>query len=61
MSELKPCPFCGGKAEIVEVTRHVTNNRIVVKCSRCGASTRTFSDNKSEYAIDAWERRATDE
>ena len=54
---LKPCPFCGGNAEIVIVTRHIENNRIVVKCTACGASTKTFSENKTENAQAAWNLR----
>jgi len=56
--ELKECPFCGGTASIVVVTRHVEDNRIVVKCDRCGASTKTFHEARTEKAADAWNRRA---
>ena len=56
-----PCPFCGGSAEIREVTRHIENNLIVVKCTRCGASTKTFSEHRPESAIDAWNRRIKNE
>ena len=60
MEELKPCPFCGGHANIVTVTRHIKNNLIVVKCDLCGASTKTFSENKEETATFAWNRRVND-
>ena len=56
--ELKPCPFCGGAAEIVVVTRHIESNRAVAKCSLCEASTKTFSENKRELITQAWNRRA---
>lgn len=57
MKELKRCPFCGGPAEIIMVTRHIDNNLIVVRCTRCMASTKTFSEHKPEYAIEAWNVR----
>lgn len=45
MSELKPCPFCGGNGEAVfEIDGTVT-----VECVRCGA----LADG-----IDAWNTRA---
>ena len=57
MNELRPCPFCGGEAEIVEVTRHIENNKIVAKCQVCGASTKTFGDKAVERCIGAWNLR----
>ena len=57
---VRSCPFCGGVAEIVQVTRHIKGNLIVVKCSRCGASTKTFSEDKPENAVDAWNMRVSD-
>lgn len=32
MKELKPCPFCGGEAEIIR-----TNNAFYVQCTCCNA------------------------
>lgn len=58
MERLKPCPFCGGNADFVQVTRHIDNNRVVVKCDMCGASTKAFSDKHPEKAFIAWNRRA---
>lgn len=55
--EFKPCPFCGGKPEIEKVTNHIQNNRIVVKCSVCGASTKTFAFEKPDLAKEAWNNR----
>ena len=54
MNELKPCPFCGGKAEIVSmgVDRQVS----VVLCEECGGGT-MLKETEAE-AIDAWNRRA---
>lgn len=54
---IKRCPFCGGVPEIKQVTNHETGNLIVVRCTMCNASTRTFSEYKPEYAIEAWNCR----
>ena len=47
--ELKPCPFCGGEAEIVGYTIFWAT------CKECTAETKDF-DTKEE-AIEAWNRR----
>lgn len=61
--ELKPCPFCGGKAEM----RITVKNRIeerkrgkahLVMCKVCRASSRAeFDENKS---VEKWNRRTDD-
>ena len=57
MNELKPCPFCGGKA------RWMYRKPIGwIMCKKCGASSATLSDNYEEAdcqqeAIVAWNRR----
>lgn len=57
MRELKPCPFCDGKAELVDYG--LTGRLKVVMCLDCGARTRVFE--RGENACDAWNRRARDE
>lgn len=61
MTELKPCPFCGGEAEITEY--HLSYE---VECSACEATLATsFSiyaddDEKSSVRnelVKAWNRR----
>jgi len=45
MEELKLCPFCGGKARLVQRTHANKNspititNAYVVECEKCGVST----------------------
>lgn len=56
-NQLKPCPFCGGKAAIHKGYRGI----LFIKCIKCGSLTSFDNDicnvtcNK---AIDYWNRRA---
>ena len=50
MTELKPCPFCGGEAEV-----RGTYRTIYVCCLWCGAESGEYSD--VGQAIRAWNRR----
>lgn len=57
MVELKPCPFCGGKARLF------AGNGVRVLCTKCGATTRILVDserietNAVEDVIEAWNMR----
>lgn len=57
MTELKPCPFCGGKARLF------VNSGVRVICSKCGVSTKILTDklecssNAVETVIGEWNRR----
>ena len=62
MDELKPCPFCRGKAELKiicsdgiammpKITWHI------VRCVKCDAKIERFA---SVEAIEAWNRRVND-
>lgn len=55
MSELKPCPFCGGKAKTQSFYR---DHRVY--CRTCNASTMCYYETK-EKAIAAWNRRVGDD
>lgn len=50
MSELKPCPFCGGEAKLICPRGRVT----WIRC--CIFETKVFQTKKQ--AIEAWNRRA---
>lgn len=64
MKELKPCPFCGGKANYyceeldwadwgyISATKYYNT---YVECEECGAGTASF--DTEQQAIDAWNRR----
>ena len=64
MPELKPCPFCGGKAYLF------ADNGIRVFCAKCGASNKVLCDMRTEIGvagnatksvIEAWNRRVNDD
>ena len=65
MNELKPCPFCGG--EIIDVCEEgklfgksaYSRTYIFVRCRKCCA--RIGVHGTKPKAIEAWNRRATDE
>ena len=60
MAELKPCPFCGGKAEIYK-----SNGEVSVACINCQCGTAYITgastlEVKIETAVHDWNRRAED-
>lgn len=66
--ELKPCPFCGGKAEITGGPEGWTptfddpdsgGDPIAVICQSCGCGLYSDFDDATE-AINAWNRRTND-
>ena len=52
MSELKNCPFCGGKVEIL----HYENDGYLPTCTKCDGMIEKWHSTKEE-AIAAWNRR----
>ena len=64
MSELKPCPFCGGEARLY------VNDGVRVMCPKCRATSKILVDDYNGFdiktnavrdVIDAWNRRTNDE
>lgn len=57
MTELKPCPFCGGDSDGVVLLHRVRYdiNCYFVSCERCYG--RTGEQTTKELAIEAWNRR----
>lgn len=54
MTELKPCPFCGGEAKVQSFYKNHC-----VYCAKCNASTMKYFQTETK-AIEAWNRRAED-
>lgn len=53
--KLKPCPFCGGKAQVYQdYTSHY-----LVQCTKCGITTLHYGDTQSPK--DVWNRRTKNE
>ena len=57
---LKPCPFCGGKAELSENLDAILG-WVKVVCTNCHVSTETFTrgciEEREKEVIDLWNRR----
>lgn len=53
--ELKPCPFCGGEAEINYGMTYGFSYLYEPRCSSCGCMLDTYSTEGE--AIEAWNRR----
>lgn len=57
MVELKPCPFCGGPAEIVHIDEGENEGGSCVCCTRCFASSNVEFGFKENF-LSNWNRRA---
>ena len=67
-TELKPCPFCGGKAEFIDesddwyskysVDYEWVNLPMMVRCVECGAKIEADENDAKEDIIDQWNTRA---
>ena len=67
MSDLKPCPFCGGKAKIVTGISACSPKRptAYIGCEICRASTRIVADLEYDGSfilkvIELWNKRGGD-
>ena len=54
-ADLKPCPFCKGKARVYEF---MTAGHIIVECTRLRCSAQGPVRTTDKSAIAAWNRRA---
>lgn len=59
MAELKPCPFCGGKAYIDRYMQPHEEWR--VRCLECSARFGRYAGLDKKEATEAWNRRAEDD
>ena len=61
MTELKPCPFCGGEAFLAEYVYELYNCFVSMHFVECnGCHTTTFEYDSEEEATEAWNRRVED-
>ncbi len=65
MSELKPCPFCGGEAEIVVLDRWWGDDlrdfyKVACKNKKCNVIVETIIEYEKKDAIEAWNRRVNE-
>lgn len=58
MTELKPCPFCGGEAKITDSARGQYKHR--VQCTRCGVSSPGTAYRNDSWNTRQWNTRADD-
>ena len=58
MAELKPCPFCGGKAIIDHFMRPKDEWRVM--CVRCSARLGRNAGLDKKEVTEVWNRRAED-
>ena len=54
--ELKPCPFCGGEAEML----NYSETEWIVHCRMCDGMVERWRETKKE-AIEQWNRRTNNE
>lgn len=57
---LLPCPFCGGKAKLLDHRKYKDMDEILVECQECGATTEPSTGPYSDpdTAAARWNRRA---
>lgn len=56
MFDLKPCPFCGGEAEVFRGTTYGFHYLYEPRCIKCECALGVYETE--EQAIEAWNRRA---
>ena len=60
MSELKPCPFCGGKARLGTQYMADGHRYRAVECGKCGATTPGNYSDEGDQSMWDWSVRADD-
>ncbi len=60
MEKLKPCPFCGGKAEMLIDEYSVSRKEYLVACTECDGMVERWRETKEE-AVEQWNRRTSNE
>lgn len=60
MTELKPCPLCGGKPKGFEYTKIITDGYTRVHVRFCSKCRYYVSANTEEECDEEWNRRVND-
>ncbi len=62
-TDLKPCPFCGGKADVAKEAIPYQPTLYWVECGNdnCEVNPSTYPVKSLDSAVVAWNRRSTDE
>lgn len=55
-NELKPCPFCGGEAEVIEIYLYGKVKGYMAHCNKCGCELKCYTSKQN--AKNSWNRRA---
>lgn len=58
MNKLKPCPFCGGEAELLAEEDSIDS--YWVRCPNSECSAKTFEYSCGDHAINKWNTRTQD-
>lgn len=59
MTELKPCPFCGGEAEVMETWAYGCAEKHI-QCKKCAIRTQSVPFRQKGVATRAWNRRVAE-
>ena len=57
-NELKPCPFCGGKAELVDFGKVYSQFRVICETDGCIMCAKKVTFFEERFAKAAWNKRA---
>ena len=59
MNELKPCPFCVGKAEMLISEYEGSRKEYLVVCAECDGMVERWRETEEEV-VEQWNRRVND-
>ena len=59
MTQLKPCPLCGGKAEMLINKYNDSRKEYLVACAECDGMVERWRETEEE-AVEQWNRRVSD-
>lgn len=57
-NEVKPCPFCGSKAIIIDKYKYNAGDRYRIFCTRCMAMIDPGYAQQEDTVMEMWNKRA---